>query len=290
MFTLHNGDCLQILPSIPSGSIDAIITDLPYGTTACAWDEVIPFAPMWKEVKRVLKPNGAFITTASQPFTSALIMSNPSWFKYEWIWDKVNRFTGALMADKRPMRQHENILVFCQGQSTYNKQWVKKMRVTGGDRPNNGKFIDGDKQVAKRPGAKKSDGENHNPGTIIPIDACSAEINGSHPTQKPISLYGYLVRTYTNPFETVLDIAMGSGTTGIACVQEGREFIGIEKEQAYYSIAEKRIKLSVQSPSFFTPSNNRLHLDVGDSPAQKDLFTLEAGSAAGKSPKPAPRR
>ncbi len=249
---LYHGDCLEVLPTFPPASVEAIITDLPYGTTACAWDTVIPFMPMWEQVKRVLKPNGVFITTTSQPFTSALIMSNPSWFKYEWIWDKVNRFTGALMADKRPMRQHENILVFCQGQSTYNKQWVKKMRVTGGDRPNNGKFIDGDKQVAKRPGAKKSDGTNHNPGTIIPIDACSAEINGSHPTQKPISLYGYLIRTYTNAGETVLDICMGSGTTGVAAIQTGRNFIGIEKEQKYFEIASRRIAQAPQ-PLFTEP-------------------------------------
>ena len=130
MFTLHNGDCLQVMPSIPSGSIDAIITDLPYGTTACKWDTIIPFEPMWKEVKRVLKQNGAFITTASQPFTSALIMSNPSWFKYEWIWDK--EIPGnPMLAKVQPLKTHENIVVFCEGSPTYNPQMMKsKRRVT----------------------------------------------------------------------------------------------------------------------------------------------------------------
>jgi len=287
MFTLHNGDCLQVMPTIPSGSIDAIITDLPYGTTACKWDTIIPFEPMWKEVKRVLKPNGAFITTASQPFTSALIMSNPSMFKYRWVYEKSNAVNFA-NAKKQPLRKVEDIVVFYKGQSVFNPQFtegkpykMKEGNRTKGDYMNSGK----EQKVGSRTNiVSYYKTAIDNTGYRYPVDILYFKSERkNHPTQKPVALYEYLIRTYTNEGETVLDIAMGSGTTIEAAERTGRNSIGIEKDEGIFQTAVLRLKS-------LTPSNNRLHPDVGNRPAQKDLFTLEAGSAAGKSPKPAPRR
>jgi len=276
MFTLHNGDCLTVLPSIPSGSIDAIITDLPYGTTACAWDSIIPFAPMWEQVKRVLKPNGVFVTTASQPFTSALIMSNPSWFKYEWIWKKT-RFTGNLNAKIMPLKAHENILVFSNRTAVYYPiktnapdYLIDKRKNINPSIVKDGGAYNGSKGFVN---IREKDGGTRYPTTVLEYKNPNNE--GFHPTQKPVDLYRYLIRTYTNPNETVLDITMGSGTTGVACVQEGREFIGIEKELSYFSIAESRLKEAVLQPSLFTPSNNRLQWTGGDSPALPGFSTPE---------------
>ena len=248
MFTLHNGDCLQILPSIPSGSIDAIITDLPYGTTACKWDTVIEFAPMWKEVKRVLKPNGAFITTASQPFTSALIMSNPSKFKCEWIWYKTHSSNFSL-AKKHPLKAHENIVVFGYGAVTYNPQMVKKQKpVDDRNWKNNGQSENGN--FASKIKHRYIRNESY-PKSLIDINSTAKECNHTkrlHPTQKPIALYEYLIKTYTNEGETVLDIAMGSGTTIEAAERTGRNSIGIEKDEGIFQSAVLRLKS-------FTPSN-----------------------------------
>ena len=289
MFTLHNDDCLQVMPTIPSGSIDAIITDLPYGTTACKWDTVIPFEPMWKEVKRVLKPRGVFVTTASQPFTSALIMSNPSFYSQEIIWDKVNA-TGVQSAKKRMMTRHENIVLFSYGGNTYNPTMVLANK--NNIRPKNKGTVSHQEIAPMRSGEHKSaedyDITKRYPSTIYTLSKFSAECNPIarkrlHRTQKPVALYEYLIKTYTNEGETVLDICMGSGTTIEAAERTGRNSIGIEKDEGIFQTAVLRLKS-------LTPSNNRLYLDVGDSPAQKDLFTPEAGSAAGKSPKPAPRR
>ena len=283
MFTLHNGDCLQVLPSIPSGSIDAIITDLPYGTTACAWDEVIPFADMWKEVKRVLKSDGVFVTTTSQPFTSALIMSNPEWFKHEWIWHK-SRASNFLHGEIAPLKYHENIAVFSSNLKTYNPELRKgesyKRRIVK-SRKDGGQYTVTNKD--------NSVVNTRYPESVLDFPSMRQQ-DISHPTQKPLDLYRYLIRTYTNVGETVLDICMGSGTTIEASIIEDRNSIGIEKEQAYYSIAEKRAKQAVLQPNLFAPSNNRLHLDVGDSPAQQALFTPEADTAEGKLPAPAPSR
>jgi site-specific DNA-methyltransferase (adenine-specific) len=249
MFTLHNGDCLTVLPSVPSGSIDAIITDLPYGTTACAWDEVIPFADMWKEVKRVLKSDGVFVTTASQPFTSALIMSNPSWFKYEWIWDK--RLAGnAMNSNYQPLKIHENIVVFSAKGHTYNPQ-MRRGRLRTKLTNTTWKSTFGTQQST----ATKND--TYKPTSIL--DFSVPRVGREHPTEKSIELYEYLIRTYTNPGEKVLDICMGIGTTGKAAVQTGRDFIGIEKdtEQGYFEMAKAGIG-QAHPPLFteaFTPSN-----------------------------------
>jgi len=285
MFTLHNGDCLQIMPSIPSGSIDAIITDLPYGTTACEWDSIIPLVPMWEQVKRVLKPTGTFITTSSQPFTSVLVSSNLEMFKYEIILNKVLP-SGFLNAKNRPMKLHENIEVFSLGTiangsqnlMTYNPQmWqstsYKKTKIKD---PRVG-YVERGNRTPFELNPSISNGERY-PVTILEYSFAD-RTNAVHPTQKSVDLYRYLIRTYTNPSETVLDICMGSGTTIEAAIIEGRYSIGIEKEQGYYSIAEKRAKQAVLQPNFFTPSNNRLHWTGGDSPAQPSFSTLEGFTA-----------
>jgi site-specific DNA-methyltransferase (adenine-specific) len=226
------------MPTLEAGSIDAVITDLPYGTTSCAWDTVIPFVPMWEAVKHVLKTRGAFVTTASQPFTSALVMSNISDFRYEWIWEKP-KATGHLDARRRPLKAHENIVVF--GGETYNPTMTKGARYKNNHKPGDTGDVYG--EVNKY--------SFDNPGVRFPrsIFLLNHEQEPDHPTQKPVALYEYLIKTYTNPGETVLDITMGSGTTGVACIQTGRNFIGIEKERKYFEIAENRIA-NAQPPLF----------------------------------------
>ena len=238
---LIHGDCLEVMKTLPE--VDAIITDLPYGTTACSWDVVIPFEPMWEQVKRIDK--GVFVTTASQPFTSKLVMSNLDWFKYEWIWHK-NRPTGAYLAHKRPLKLHENILVFYENQPQYNP--IKEQRTQSSLNRLRYKHVvnRGIEKAAcyngKSSGYKyeSADKKNRFPTSVQKIPMSHNE-SGVHPTQKPVALYQYLIKTYTNEGDTVLDITMGSGTTGVACVQTGRNFIGIEIDEAYCAIAEKRI-------------------------------------------------
>ena len=227
------GDCLNEMPKIPAQSVDAIISDLPYGTTACKWDSVIPFAPLWAEWKRLLKPNGAIVLTASQPFTSMLVVSNLDAFKYEVIWEKDKPSDFALAA-LRTMKYHESILVFCDGRETYNPQ------MTMGE-PNHsvGRGI---RKRANESGANtatvtnKLDGWKH-PKSVMRFNREPAP---THPTQKPESLMRYLVLTYTNPGDVVLDPCCGSGTTCVAAKQEGRHYIGIEKEPRYAEIAKQR--------------------------------------------------
>ena len=213
--------------------MDAIITDLPYGTTACSWDEVIPFVPMWEAVKRVLKPRGVFVTTASQPFTSKLVMSNLKWFKQELVWNKV-MVVGVGSAKHQHLRSHENILVFYNKAGTYNPQLGKASKPFG-------------KLSATKSITNGSMGIDFNtsvgyPKSIIRIPRPNNLSGGGfHPTQKPVGLYEYLVRTYTNSGDTVLDMTMGSGTTGVAAMRTGRKFIGIELDAAYFAIAQERI-------------------------------------------------
>ncbi len=252
MFTLHNGDCLQVLPSIPSGSIDAIITDLPYGTTACKWDSVIAFVPMWREVTRVLKPTGVFVTTASQPFTSALVMSNPEMFKYEWIWNKQSK-GNFMQANFQPLKIHENILVFSQSPATYAKGkdtavyyaqkvlgYIRKAAKTV--YPNS--WRDRTKSTYE---VEHKGSDSRFPKSIIEITNAS-HVGKTHPTQKPVSLFEYLIKTYSKEGDTILDIAMGSGTTIEAAERTGRNSIGIEKDEGIFQSAVLRLKS-------FTPSN-----------------------------------
>ena len=237
---LIQGDCLEVMKSIPDGSIDSIITDPPYGTTACKWDSVIDFDLMWEQLNRIIKPNGAIVLFGSQPFTSALIMSNPKKFKYEWIWQK-SHATGHLNSKKQPMRQHENICVFYNKQCTYNPQMIKKSYID--KRTKSGQ----DKKVGVYSDFKKVERQievtDGYPKTIqyfaTPFKGGEG---GKHPTQKPLSLMEYLIRTYTNENETILDFTMGSGSTMVACQNTNRNGIGIEQDEKYFKIAQDRVK------------------------------------------------
>lgn len=226
-----HGNCLEEMPKLEAGSVNAIIADLPYGTTACAWDAVIPFEPMWREFKRLLVPNGVVVLTASQPFTSTLVMSNPRWFRCEWIWHKSNG-GGFLNANRQPLKRHESVLVFSPASHTYNPQMGKGnpyscRRAAAGETTQ-------DQSVAGW--VTNNDGSRY-PTTVLYF----ANDTGKHPTQKPVALMEYLVRTYTNPGELVLDPTMGSGTTGVTTLRCSRRFIGIEKERKYFEVARRRM-------------------------------------------------
>jgi DNA modification methylase len=234
------GDTLGRMREIPDGSVDMVMADLPYGTTACKWDSVIPFAPLWEAYRKVCKKNAAIVLTASQPFTSALVMSNIKDFKYDWTWKKP-KGTGHLNAKKMPMRDKEDVTVFYREQCTYNPQWGSGEPYTalkggkGSSRSSSevsGKYMNG---AAYRNG---SDGKRY-PKQVLEFGV--VERGTVHPTQKPIALMEYLIRTYTNEGETVLDNTMGSGTTGVACVNTRRRFIGIERDEEYMEIAKARI-------------------------------------------------
>jgi site-specific DNA-methyltransferase (adenine-specific) len=239
-YTLYNADCLNILPTLEAQSVDAIICDPPYGTTACKWDSVIPFAPMWEGIRRVLKPRGACVLFGSQPFTSALVMSNVGWFKEEIIWEK-DKATGFLDVRRKHLKAHENLLLFADGAYAYTPQ------MSDGHAPTN--HTQGRRRGSKSPvynGALGRDNPNGGatiryPRTVQRFNTVNSAHNPVHPTQKPLALLEYLVKTYTNEGDTVLDFTMGSGTTGHACGNLGRRFAGIEKDAGYYDIAAERI-------------------------------------------------
>lgn len=216
---------------IPDGSVDMILADLPYQMTDNKWDTIIPFPEMWGQFERVIKPNGAIVLTAQQPFTTDLINSNRKLFKYSLVWSKA-QVSGFLNARKMPLREHEDVLVFYGKQPTYNPQmWKGRMikKGMGGITSNYGK------QKKKEPYYS----DEYFPKSILEIPL--QRFKGGHPTQKPVALFAYLIRTYTNPGETVLDCCIGSGTTAVAAIQEGRNFIGFEKEEKYFHMAQKRI-------------------------------------------------
>jgi len=239
MDKIIHGDCLEEMKNIPDKSIDMILCDLPYGTTACKWDTIIPFEPLWEQYKRVIKDNGAIVLTASQPFTSALVMSNIDWFKYEWVWNKITG-RGHLVAKHRPMAQHENILVFGKGKTKYNPQMVLM------DKPQKGYSSDGnigDTRTAIMGGKTTKQREviirtHKYPKTII-----TQGVDGKyvHPTQKPVALFEYLIKTYTNEGDLVLDNCAGSGTTGVACKNLNRNFILIEQDEKYCEVIKERV-------------------------------------------------
>lgn len=242
MYNLILGDCLTEMQNIPDGSVDMILCDPPYGTTACKWDSIIPFEPMWEQLNRIIKPNGAICLFGSEPFSSALRMSNIKNFKYDWIWDK-RIPSGMSYARFQPMRQTENISVFCNGKTVYNPQMVKRDKPikNGGNKYSPSAPI----QACKEGKDFKKTYEYKNPTNLIVFDKIR---KGSlHPTQKPVALLEYLIRTYTNEGETVLDFTMGSGSTGVACVNTGRNFIGIELDEKYFNIAKERIDKSTES-------------------------------------------
>jgi site-specific DNA-methyltransferase (adenine-specific) len=247
VLTLLKGDCLERMKEIPDGSVDMVLTDPPYGTTACSWDSVIPFEPMWEQLKRITKKNGAFIFTSNQPFTSTLITSNIVDFKYCWVWVK-NRPTGSLHSRNRPMGKHEDVCVF-SGAPMGHASRLGDARMHYYPQ---GVVATGKKKVVKEKGfhgnhigsRKNQVGIEYDvftgfPSTVLEFDKEESHL---HPTQKPVALMEYLIQTYTNPNETVLDFTMGSGTTGVAAMNLGRKFIGIELDDKYFAIAEERIK------------------------------------------------
>jgi len=278
-YKLYKGDCLEIMPTLEAGSVDAIITDLPYGTTQCHWDSVIPLDEMWAQVKRILKPKGVFVTTGSQPFTTVLIASNLDWFRYEWIWEKP-RITGYLSANRRPMKAHENILVF--GRGVYNPQMLKGEKHKSGAKPK----WEGQAKVYGKHERILTSSDMWYPRSIIKFSSDPETTvtrkdrpnkTERHPTQKPLALYEYLIRTYTNPGDLVLDFCMGSGTTGISAYAEGRKFIGIEKEQKYYSIAEKRISQAARQPALFHATQQGVQRTPETAPLTQTIGRLRPG-------------
>jgi site-specific DNA-methyltransferase (adenine-specific) len=228
------GDCLERMKEIPDGSVDLILTDPPYGTTACKWDSIIPLEPMWEQLKRVIKPNGAIVLFGSEPFSSALRMSNIKKWRYDWIWEK-NKPTNFANANKMPLKSYEIISVFYNSLPTYNPQGL----------------IDIPEKIVKRNKNEEPEaygntgliGEFKRNKTNFPRQNLKFGMEGKnvHPTQKPVALMEYLIRTYTQEGETVLDFAMGSGTTGLAAKKLNRKFIGIEKDAGYFEIAKQRL-------------------------------------------------
>lgn len=223
------GDCLGIMRQIPSKSVDMILCDLPYGTTACKWDAIIPFDALWTEYERIIKDNGAIVLTSSQPFTTSLIASNMNLYRYSLIWEK-EQGVNFLMAKKQPLKVHEDINVFYKKQPTYNPQMTKGKPYTSG------KGTSGEVTGHVTKVQTKNEGTRY-PRSVIKIN----RETGLHPTQKPVALFEYLIKTYTNEGETVLDNCLGSGTTAVAAINTNRNFIGIEREPEYVEIANRRI-------------------------------------------------
>jgi site-specific DNA-methyltransferase (adenine-specific) len=224
------------MKDIPDKSVDMILCDLPYGTTACKWDTIIPFEPLWEQYKRIIKDNGAIVLTASQPFTSALVMSNIKMFKYEWVWEK-HQGTNPSVVKISPLKSHENILVFCSGKTKYNPQM-------GIGKPYKG--FNSDKFQSEVYGGGKSVHRDNPEGTRYPktvIKITKDKGKRKHPTQKPVALFEYLIKTYTNEGDLVLDNCAGSGTTGVACQNLNRNCILMEKEQEYIDIIHKRLNI-----------------------------------------------
>lgn len=236
--TIYNEDCLEGMKRIPDKSIDMILCDLPYGSTKLKWDSIIPFEPLWEQYERIIKDNGAIVLTASQPFTSALVMSNPKRFKYCWTWDKVTA-KGHLVAKIRPMQQTEDIVVFGKGRIQYYPIME--------DREKDRKDVDTEYSRTEIMGGevkrkqKKIVRTKKYPKTILTFSNASQK-GKVHPTQKPVELFEYLIKTYTNEGETVLDNCMGSGTTAIACMNTGRNYIGFELDETYHKLSLERIK------------------------------------------------
>jgi len=241
---IFNEDCLEWMKRIPDGSIDCIITDPPYWTTACKWDTVIPFEPMWEQLNRIIKPNGAIVLFGSEPFSSALRMSNINQYKYDWVWNK-DKAWNVMCASYQPMKVHENIVIFSKSKSVFNKQMTDAKREN--IRPSGKEYKNRDSIVWMQnwKHSESRDNTKRNPKSIINISSVSGEcnnINRVHPTQKPVALIEYLIKTYTNEWETVLDFTIGSGTTAIACINTNRNYIGFELDKLYFDIANERIK------------------------------------------------
>lgn len=236
--SIVHGDCIKVMQQIPTRSVDMILCDLPYGTTRNKWDSVISLDNLWEQYLRIIKPTGAIVLTAVQIFASQLIMSQPKLFKYDWIWEKTIS-SGQLNVNKQPLRAHEHVLVFYQGQPTYNQQFTEgkpysiKRKVT----------FKGESYNKQSDSQKVNDGFRH-PTSILKFS--NPRIKGGHPTQKPVALFEYLIRTYTNKGGVVLDNCIGSGTTAIAAINSGRRFIGIELSKDYCKMAIENIREAKQ--------------------------------------------
>ena len=260
IYKLYNGDCLEVMDRlIEEGvKVDCILTDVPYGTTACKWDNIIPFEPMWERINKLIKPNGAVTLFGSEPFSSALRMSNIKNYKYDWKWDKVTG-GGHLNAKHRPMQRFEDVIVFSKNKHLYNPQmeelteeeYKKKISKIPKERYR----ISNSKLTGKRydlPLLERNleDYKKRYPSNILVYSKNMKECNNTrrvHPTQKPVDLLEYLIKTYTNENETVLDFTMGSGSTGVACMNTNRKFIGIELDENYFNIAKDRIENSIKN-------------------------------------------
>ena len=248
---LWNGDCLELMKDIPDKSIDAIICDLPYGTTSCKWDSVIPFEPLWKQYKRIIKDNGAIVLFGSQPFTSALIMSEPNLFRYEWIWEK-DTPSNIFFSKVQPLKYHENILVFSKAKAhnqAKNKiKYIPQMELRKEENKRNNNRISNNKSKIFGEGRTFDCSKNTgNEDVIFPksVKKFNRVRNGLHQSQKPTDLLKYLVKTYTNENDWVLDNTCGSNTTGIACYDLNRNYIGIEKDIDIYNVAKKRMEKNI---------------------------------------------
>ena len=234
MVNLYLGNCLDILKEIEDNSVNMVLCDLPYGTTACSWDSIIPLEPLWEQYNRICKENAAMVFTAAQPFTTILAASNIKNFKYEWIWEKPQG-TNPMNAKVMPLKSHENILVFYRKKPTYNPQMWFSTPYSG--------FSSETSKIGEVYNKAKSKHRDNPEGsryakTILKFK----QEKGLHPTQKPVELMRYLIRTYSNKNDVILDNTMGSGTTGVACVLENRKFIGIENDEKYFKVAQDRIK------------------------------------------------
>ena len=242
---IYNEDCLEGMKRIADGAVDCIITDLPYGTTACAWDSVIPFEPLWEQFKRVTKPNAAIVLFGSEPFSTVQRMSNFSHYKYDWVWNKALAGNGIL-AKHQPLKIHETISVFCYGKCPYNPQKVKgKHRIKMSN-------LKESELTYGNSTAKSYSNSEYYPVSIL--DYSVASLRGEdrlHPTQKPVDLLRYLILTYSNEGDTILDATIGSGTTAVAALMEKRHFIGFETNKEYFDIAQGRIDEVLRNPTLF---------------------------------------
>ena len=239
MIDLRQGDCLEVMKDMPDKSIDMILCDLPYGTTACKWDTIIPFEPLWEQYNRIIKDNGAIVLFGSEPFSSQLRLSNLKHYKYDWVWNKITA-KGHLVAKYRPMQQTENISIFSKNKINYYPIMI--------DRPKDKIQITKEAKRTEIMGGTKGKMELKKYDKWYPKTLLTFKTErGYHPTQKPVALLEYLIKTYTKENETVLDNCMGSGSTGVACINTNRNFIGIELDENYFNIAKERIeKISLE--------------------------------------------
>lgn len=236
MIQLFQGDCLEVMKQIPDNSIDMVLCDLPYGITNCEWDSIVDFGALWERYGRICKPNAAIVLFCAQPFTTDLINSNRRDFRYCWYWKKNNK-TGAPFAKVQPMRCIEDIVVFYKKKPTYNPQGLKRLEKPRYKAPRGGSVY----TMHKATSAQEFTGYPHH--LLEFKNDAGSNRNRLHPTQKPVALLEYLVKTYTNEGETVLDNCMGSGSTGVACKNTGRRFIGIEQDAAFYAVAAGRVAM-----------------------------------------------